>query len=165
VQSGPILLFIQVSQRWCILLVPPQTGHLHRLLTSLSALPAICRCLFLECDVFFLGTAFKMPSQMPSRIPGRDGRLREIAGMASEYLGKNGSDSCLMWSDASLYVENNEEGDRGKSEEVALVGNIAPVMLPVCGRDVGRPQGTRGMAWAQSGDLTEWFRTLRDSLL
>lgn len=95
-QSGIILLFIHVSQRWCILLVPPQTGHLHKLLTSLSAFPAICLCLFLACDVFFFGTAFKMPSQITSSMSGMEGRFRDMAGMASEYLGRNGSDICLV---------------------------------------------------------------------
>jgi hypothetical protein len=56
----------------------------------------------LACDVFFLGTAFRIPSQIPSSTPGMDGRFREIVGMASEYLGKNGNDICLVLSDVNL---------------------------------------------------------------
>lgn len=131
-QCGIILLFIHDSQRWCILLVPPQTEHLHKLLTSLSALPAICLCLFLACDVFFFGTAFKMPSQIPSSMSGMEGRFRDMAGTASEYLGRNGSDICLMYSDVNLDgAKSVGEDSRVRNEEAARVGNIAPAMLPV----------------------------------
>jgi hypothetical protein len=41
------------------------------LLTSLSALPASCRCRLFVCEVFFLGTAFSHPSQMSDMRPGR----------------------------------------------------------------------------------------------
>lgn len=86
-----------------------------------------------------------MPSQIPSSMPGMDGRFREMAGMASEYLGRNGSDICLIWSDVNLYVEEKtEEESRGKKEAAARVGNIAPAMLPVFSRDVRCLQGTGG---------------------
>lgn len=146
--KGIVLLFMHVSQRWCILLVPPHTGHLHRLLTSLSAFPAICLCLFLECDVFFLGTAFKMPSQIPSSMSGMDGRFREMAGTASEYLGRNGSDICLMYRNVNLYEERNVgEASRGRKEEAARVGNIAPAMLAIFDREARCLRGVVDTAW------------------
>ena len=48
------------------------------LLTSLSALPASCRCRLFMCEVFFLGTALSTPSQMSDNRPGR---LSDIAGI------------------------------------------------------------------------------------
>ena len=47
--------------------------------TSFNALPASCRCLFFLCDVFFLGTAFKIPSQISDTRPGM---LIAMAGIA-----------------------------------------------------------------------------------
>lgn len=40
----------------------PQAEHLLRAVTSFNAFPAICRCLFFICDVFFFGTARRTDS-------------------------------------------------------------------------------------------------------
>lgn len=64
----------------CVRLISPQPGQVHRPLMSSRALPAICRCLFRECDVFFLGTARNTESHISSRV----GRLRLRPGMAME---------------------------------------------------------------------------------
>jgi hypothetical protein len=58
---------------------------------SLSALPAICLCLFFMCDVFFFGTARSIDSHMSARmegieamLPGKEiGRARAIGGAAA----------------------------------------------------------------------------------
>lgn len=73
---------MQCGHMWCIRLVRPHAGHLHSELTSLSALPAICRERFFECDVFFFGTARRIDSQMSPSSDGRDGSEREMAGRA-----------------------------------------------------------------------------------
>lgn len=59
----------------------PQPGHSFIAFTSFNAFPANCLCLFFECDVFFLGTAFNMPSQISARTPGI---LIAMAGMVME---------------------------------------------------------------------------------
>ena len=41
------------------------------MLTFFNALPAICRCLFFMCDVFFFGTARRMPSHISRKIEDR----------------------------------------------------------------------------------------------
>lgn len=67
----------------------PHAEHLFRACTSLSALPAICRIRFLECEVLFLGTARRIPSKSPGKSCGR---LRPIdIGMARALVvaGKN----------------------------------------------------------------------------
>ena len=88
----------------------PQAGHLHRELTSFNALPAICLCLFFMCDVFFLGTAFRIDSQISSRMDGIDGRLSwKPTGTASVSDGRRGSESCRMCS-CSLADENSVVG-------------------------------------------------------
>lgn len=77
----------------CIFLVPPQAGHLLRFVTSLSALPAICLCLFFMCEVFDLGTALRMPSQMSPRIDGivciAEGIVIASAGIKGSRLGSD----------------------------------------------------------------------------
>lgn len=58
----------------------PQPGHLTTLLTSFIAFPAKKRCRLFEWDVFFFGTAFKIPSQMSD---SSDGMLMAVAGRAT----------------------------------------------------------------------------------
>ena len=64
----------------------PHPGHLHRLLTSLSALPAICLCLLREWEVLFFGTARRRPSQIS---PSRPGMFKLMPGSAIESVGKS----------------------------------------------------------------------------
>lgn len=92
-QAACALLDKHLGHRWCIFLVSPHAGHLHSSVTSFKALPAICLCLFLECDVFFFGTALSIPSQMPSSRDGIEGRPSwNPAGMARERDGRKGSE-------------------------------------------------------------------------
>jgi hypothetical protein len=97
---------------------------LHSEVTSFSALPAICLCLLFICDVFFLGTALRIPSQIPSRISGIDGRSWKPAGMAAARDGKRGSDN---WRE-NIVVENRAEGrslGRKELEEAILIAGAA----------------------------------------
>lgn len=59
-----------VGHRTCDLFGSPQPGHLLKLFTSFNALPAICRCRFFMCEVFFLGTARRTDSQRPAKNEG-----------------------------------------------------------------------------------------------
>lgn len=93
-------------------------------MTSLSALPAICLCRFLECDVFFFGTALRIPSHIPSSNDGMDGRFKDIAGRAMANLERKGRDICRVHNDVNL-----EEESRGKRELAARVDNIAPAIV------------------------------------
>jgi len=95
--SPGFLLLEQFGHRWCILLISPHAGHLHNEFTSFNALPAICLCLFFICEVFFLGTAFRIDSQISSRIEGNEGRLSwKPTGTASVREGSNGSANCRV---------------------------------------------------------------------
>lgn len=83
---------MQSEHKVCIFFTPPQAGHLFNDVTSFRAFPAICRCLFFMCDVFFLGTARSIPSHMS---PSRDGIFEMAAGMAIASSVTDGSlDSC-----------------------------------------------------------------------
>lgn len=135
---------MQCSHRWCIFLTPPHTGHLHNDVTSLSAFPAICLCLFFECDVFFFGTALRIPSQIPSSSDGMDGRFRDIAGRAMAYFGRNGRDICLVHSDANVLEES-----RGRRELAARVDSIAPAMSAVFG-------SSDALSRTAAGVTSEW---------
>lgn len=126
----------QDLQRTCIRLGFPHTGHLHNDWTSFRAFPAICLCLLLECEVFFLGTALSSPSHISSH-DGRDGRFSDIAGMAKDSLGKSGIGRCRMWNEASL---DAVEESRGMTA-TALAGNI---VLAIFETARGGPQGSRG---------------------
>lgn len=84
---------MQVGHRVCIFLVLPQAGHLFRFVTSFKALPAICLCLFFICEVFFLGTAFSMPSHMSPNI---EGMFWITAGIAMANEGIEGSRECCV---------------------------------------------------------------------
>lgn len=61
---------------------------------SLRPLPAMKRCRFLRYDVFFLGTAFKIPSQI-SPSEGKDGSESDGIASAANGVGsmRNGCDS------------------------------------------------------------------------
>lgn len=103
---------------------------MHKFVTSLSAFPAICLCLFLECDVFFFGTALRIPSHIPSSNDGMDGRFKDIAGRAMANFERKGSDICRVHNDANLEGEES----RGRKELVARVDNIAPAIIAgLCG--------------------------------
>lgn len=90
----------------CVRFISPQPGHVQRPLTSSRALPAICRCLFRECDVFFLGTARNTESQISSRV----GRLRLMPAMATER-------------GASRRGATNREQSVDDREDATTVGN------------------------------------------
>lgn len=102
----------------CIFFVWPQTGHLFKLFTSLSALPAICRCRFFICEVLLLGTALRMPSQIS---PSRPGMLWMAAGIAIASDGHVGYGDCRVCCEkrtADLMEEANVvEVIRGSSDD------------------------------------------------
>ena len=125
------LLDRQLGQRWCIFLVSPHAGHLHSSVTSFRALPAICLCLFFECDVFFFGTALSIPSQMPSRRDGIEGRPSwNAAGTARERDGRKGRAVRRNGIWGSLYAENRAgERSRGRREELVKAILIAGVAI------------------------------------
>ena len=71
------------------------------LFTSFKAFPANCLCRFFMWEVFFFGTAFKIPSQISPRSPGmlRDMEDIERAAEGSKVVGRN-CESCtavLVW--------------------------------------------------------------------
>lgn len=112
------------SHRVCIFLMPPQAGHLLRAVTSLSALPAICRCLFFMCDVLLLGTARRMPSQMSPSSEGSDWMAAGTPARA-EIEGKRGWLNEIWWlrraaerrGEAMALVEAEAEAKRRGSSE------------------------------------------------
>ena len=59
------------------------------LLASFKAFPANCLCRFFIWDVFFFGTAFKMPSQISPRSPGR---LSDMEGIDRAAEGSKGTE-------------------------------------------------------------------------
>ena len=152
-RPGSYSLAVQCGQRWCIRLTSPQAGHLHRELTSLNALPAICLCLFFMCDVFFLGTAFRIDSQISSRMDGIDGRPSwKPTGTASVSDGKRGSESRRTWS-CSLADENSVVVGRSlgrKEPEKAILMAGAANAISNCGREGCRGPGRMSKAGAQS---------------
>lgn len=74
----------QYGHSMCAFFGFPQAGHRTRLLTSFSALPANCLCLFFICEVFFFGTARSMPSHISEMASGM---FKVIAGMVMLALG------------------------------------------------------------------------------
>lgn len=64
----------QYGHRMCSRLTLPHDEHLLSDVISLSPFPAMNRCRFLRYDVFFLGTALRIPSHMSANegIFGRD---------------------------------------------------------------------------------------------
>jgi hypothetical protein len=107
-------------------LISPQAGHLHKEFTSFNALPAICLCLFFICDVFFLGTALRIDSQISSRMDGNDGRLSwKPTGTARVRDGNRGSENCRTLScilDAGKRVGNMSLGRKEPAEAILIVG-------------------------------------------
>lgn len=103
----------------CIFLVWPQAGHLFKAVTSFNAFPAKSLCLFFMCEVFFFGTAFRIPSQMS---PSKPGMLCSAAGMAMASDGHAGDgwrDCCVkrrvdLKEDAKVVAES-----RGRIDEIA----------------------------------------------
>lgn len=127
-------------QRICILLISPHEGQRHNDVTSFKAFPAICLCLLLECDTFFLGTAFSSPSHISSN-DGRDGRFNDIAGIEREILGSRGSANLLVRT--VVYVEEDIVGEasRGRKEEVARAGNIVAAIVDSIATCLGAAEG------------------------
>lgn len=132
------VLSMQCGQRRCIRFVCPHPGHLHSELTSSRAFPAICLCLFLEWETFFLGTARSTDSHMS---PSSDGRLICRPGMPIESEGRSGCES--SW---AYRVAHREDAmvtgaeTRGRMDETlaeasrsccaaAIVRNIGPCRL------------------------------------
>ncbi|KAI0440953.1 hypothetical protein F4803DRAFT_442964 [Xylaria telfairii] len=111
---------VHAEHNVCIFLGPPHAGHLLRFVTSFKALPAICLCLFFMCDVFFLGTALRMPSHMS---PSNEGMLEIAAGIAMAREGIEGNGGCCICCEdriADLKGEPNAgDESRGKSIEKA----------------------------------------------
>ena len=78
----------------CARLTLPHAEQRFSDVMSLRPLPAMNRCRFLRYDVFFLGTAFKIPSQI-SPSDGNDGNDSEGIASAANGVGsmRNGCDS------------------------------------------------------------------------
>lgn len=108
--------FTQYGHRRCALFTWPHAEHLLSAVTSFNPFPAICRILFFECDVFFLGTAFSIPSHIPSSISGI---LSDIAdGIPSAKVGMNGIESCLEYRVVNLDVlEGVAVARRGRKDD------------------------------------------------
>jgi hypothetical protein len=73
----------------CALFSRPQAEHLFSAVTSFKALPAICRCRFFMCDVFFFGTARRTDSHISrskSETPANAAN-----GRARVFFGSNGN--------------------------------------------------------------------------
>lgn len=116
--NGIGLATVPSRQDWhnrCVRLVSPHPGHLHKWLTSLRALPAICLCRFRECDTLFLGTARSTESQISSSSVGR---LRLTPGIAIEADGNSGRVTCRVETRAQRRMENDGKESRGKREAV-----------------------------------------------
>lgn len=115
IECAPRIPSRQFWHSRCVRLVSPQPGHLHRWLTSLRAFPAICLCLFRECDTLFLGTARSTDSQISSIV----GRLRLKPGMAMESVGSSGCVNCRVYRVAHREMGRAAtEESRGKREAV-----------------------------------------------
>ena len=83
IEYGKDLLCTQNGQSTCALFALPHALHLFNAVTSLRCFPAaICRCRFFMCEVFFLGTALRIPSQRSENSEGI-GRSAAGTGIAS----------------------------------------------------------------------------------
>lgn len=114
------ILPIQCGHRVCIFFVCPHAGHLFNAVTSLRAFPASNLCRFFMCEVFFLGTARRTPSQISPNIPGM---LWSAAGIAIAIDGHVGYGDCL---DCCVYSRVDLKGvakvvvlSRGRKDETA----------------------------------------------
>lgn len=111
-------MVIPSRQCWhslCVRFFAPQPEHSQRLVTSFRAFPAICLCLFLECDTLFFGTARRTDSQMSSNV----GRLRLTPGRVAERKGSHCGVKACRYSVAHREdVKRVGVGSRGSSELV-----------------------------------------------
>lgn len=82
------ILYTQCGHSRCERFTRPHAEHLFRFVRSSIPLPAMNRCLFFRCDVFFFGTAFSIPSHM-SDSDGIDGRLSDGSASAANGVGSN----------------------------------------------------------------------------
>ena len=78
-QNDGVAPCTQYGHRTCILFTLPHPAQVFKAVTSFNALPAICRLLVLEYDVFFLGTARNRESQMSRKSEGSV-RIGDTAG-------------------------------------------------------------------------------------
>jgi hypothetical protein len=76
----------QYAHKMCARLTLPHAAHLVSAVMSFSPLPAMNRWRFLRYDVFFLGTAFKTPSQI-SLSDGKDGNHMDGIANAANGVG------------------------------------------------------------------------------
>lgn len=83
----------QYGHRMCIRLILPHPEHLFSDVMSFNPLPAMNRCRFLRYDVFFFGTALRMPSQM-SANDGNEGRDNEGIASAPKGVAKDCERRC-----------------------------------------------------------------------
>ena len=121
----------------CIFLVWPQAGHLFKAVTSFNAFPAKSLCLFFMCEVFFFGTAFRIPSQMS---PSKPGMLCSAAGMAMASDGHAGDDwrDCCVKKTVDRKEElNGVEASLGKREE--NIEAIRSCCMAAMADDLNRP--------------------------
>jgi hypothetical protein len=83
------ILCTQYGHSTCALFVLPHALHLFKAVTSRRCFPeASNRCRFFICEVFFLGTALRSPSQRSPIIPG----------MGIVMAGSNDAESRRCWS-------------------------------------------------------------------
>lgn len=113
---------MQVGHNVCIFLVLPHEGHLLRFVTSFRPLPAICLCRFFMCDVFFFGTAFRIPSHISS---SSEGMFWMAAGIATPSAGIEGNSDdrvCCCCVERSVDLKEGPklaEVSLGKSDDKA----------------------------------------------
>ena len=113
---------MQVGHNVCIFLVLPHEGHLLRLLTSFRPLPAICLCRFFICDVFFFGTAFRIPSHISSSSEGMFWMAAGIATPSACIEGNSDDRVCCCCVERSVDLKEGPklaEVSLGKSDDKA----------------------------------------------
>lgn len=124
----------QYGHRMCIRLTRPHPEHLFSAVTSLRPLPARNRWRFLRYDVFFFGTAFRMPSHTSARdgIAGseREGIARAPNGVDRAPRGcvrrcRKGNCSCRAGRTGALRAGKSvcHSGGSGRARAMAVIVN------------------------------------------
>lgn len=111
---------MQEGQSVCIFLVFPQAGHLFNAVTSFKAFPARSLCLFFMWDVFFFGTALRIPSQMSPSKPGMLCNAAGIAIASDGHVGYGDRRDCCVKRSVDLNDEVNVVAEsRGSRDAMA----------------------------------------------
>lgn len=144
---------VHVGHNVCIFLVPPQAGHLFRFVTSFRPLPAICLCLFFMCDVFFLGTALRMPSHMS---PSNDGIPEMAAGIEMASADMEGNWNCCDCCDDRI-ADRKEEPKAGEESR----GNRAEKADAIRNCCMAAMVGSSLYESRIEGQVVKWFQVGR----